>query len=133
MKKSFHIAVEGSIGVGKTSLAKILSNKLQCKLVLEEFEENPFLSEFYSDKSRYAFQTQLFFLLSRYRQQIEFQQVDIFAKSIISCFVSLVIALISLEKYFGVGPGNYGYNWDIAFQNYNIQFLLNKFTHIFIY
>ena len=87
MKKTFHIAVEGSIGVGKTSLAKILSNKLQCKLVLEEFEENPFLAEFYKDPNRYAFQTQLFFLLSRYRQQAELQQIDIFSKSIVSDYM----------------------------------------------
>jgi len=87
MKKSFHIAVEGSIGVGKTSLAKILSKKLQCKLVLEEFEENPFLAEFYKDPQRYAFQTQLFFLLSRYRQQAELQQIDIFSKSIVSDYM----------------------------------------------
>jgi len=87
MKKSFHIAVEGSIGVGKTSLAKILSKKLECKLVLEEFEENPFLAEFYKDPQRFAFQTQLFFLLSRYRQQAELQQIDIFSKSIVSDYM----------------------------------------------
>ena len=87
MKKSYHIAVEGSIGVGKTSLAKILSEKLQSKLVLEEFEENPFLTEFYKDPQRYAFQTQLFFLLSRYRQQADLQQIDIFTKSIISDYM----------------------------------------------
>ena len=87
MKKAYHIAVEGSIGVGKTSLSKILSEKLKCKLVLEEFEENPFLTEFYKDPDRYAFQTQLFFLLSRYKQQIEFQQIDIFTKSIVSDYM----------------------------------------------
>ena len=87
MKKSYHIAVEGSIGVGKTSLSKILSEKLQSKLVLEEFEENPFLTEFYKDPQRYAFQTQLFFLLSRYRQQADLQQIDIFTKSIISDYM----------------------------------------------
>ena len=84
MKKAYHIAVEGSIGVGKTSLSKILAAKLQCKLILEEFEDNPFLSEFYKDSERYAFQTQLFFLLSRYKQQLDFQQIDIFTKSIVS-------------------------------------------------
>ena len=87
MKKAYHIAVEGSIGVGKTSLSKILSEKLKCKLVLEEFEENPFLAEFYKYPDRYAFQTQLFFLLSRYKQQIEFQQIDIFTKSIVSDYM----------------------------------------------
>ena len=78
MKKTYHIAVEGSIGVGKTSLAKILSEKLKCKLILEEFEDNPFLADFYKNSKQYAFQAQLFFLLSRYRQQTEFQQMEIF-------------------------------------------------------
>ena len=87
MKKAYHIAIEGSIGVGKTSLAKILANKLESKLILEEFEENPFLADFYKDSQHYAFQTQLFFLLSRYKQQIEFQQIDIFTKSIISDYM----------------------------------------------
>ena len=87
MKKAYHIAVEGSIGVGKTSLSKILAERLQCKLILEEFEENPFLAEFYKDPERYAFQTQLFFLLSRYKQQLDFQQIDIFTKSIVSDYM----------------------------------------------
>ena len=58
MKKAYHIAIEGSIGVGKTSLAKILANKLESKLILEEFEDNPFLADFYKDSHHYAFQTQ---------------------------------------------------------------------------
>jgi len=84
---SYHICIEGTIGVGKTSLANILSEKIDAKMVLEEFEDNPFLPDFYKDSKRYAFQTQLFFLLSRYRQQIEFQQIDIFSKSIISDYM----------------------------------------------
>ena len=87
MKKTYHIAIEGGIGVGKTSLAKIVSEKLNCKLVLEEFEDNPFLEDFYKNSERYAFQAQLFFLLSRYRQQTEFQQMDIFSKSVISDYM----------------------------------------------
>ena len=87
MKKTYHIAIEGTIGVGKTSLAKILAEKLDSKLILEEFEENPFLADFYKDPKRYAFQAQLFFLLSRYKQQIDFQQIDIFTKSIISDYM----------------------------------------------
>jgi len=87
MKKTYHIAVEGTIGVGKTSLSKLLSKALESKLVLEEFENNPFLPDFYKDPERYAFQTQLFFLLSRYKQQSEFQQMDIFNKSIISDYM----------------------------------------------
>lgn len=64
-----YIAIEGAIGVGKTTLARILADALGAELLLEVFEENPFLSDFYADRSRYAFQTQIFFLLSRYRQQ----------------------------------------------------------------
>jgi deoxyguanosine kinase len=64
-----YIAIEGVIGVGKTSLARLLQPVFQTELLLEVFEENPFLSDFYADRERYAFQTQTFFLLSRYRQQ----------------------------------------------------------------
>lgn len=64
-----YIAIEGVIGVGKTSLARLLQPEFDSELLLEIFEENPFLSDFYSDRLRYAFQTQIYFLLSRYRQQ----------------------------------------------------------------
>jgi deoxyguanosine kinase len=64
-----YVAIEGVIGVGKTTLARLLQPVFQAALVLEVFEENPFLSDFYSDRQRYAFQTQIFFLLSRYYQQ----------------------------------------------------------------
>ena len=64
-----YIAIEGVIGVGKTTLARLLQNALDAEILLEVFEENPFLSDFYSDRERYAFQTQIFFLLSRYHQQ----------------------------------------------------------------
>ena len=64
-----YIAIEGAIGVGKTTLARMLSQELNSPLLLEVFEENPFLSDFYADRERYAFQTQIFFLLSRYHQQ----------------------------------------------------------------
>jgi deoxyguanosine kinase len=67
--KNFYIAIEGGIGVGKTTLARLLQPLFQAELLLEQFEENPFLANFYSDRARYAFQTQIFFLLSRYRQQ----------------------------------------------------------------
>jgi len=69
MDHTFYIAIEGPIGVGKTTLARILSKALNTELLLEVFEENPFLARFYEDRERYAFQTQIFFLLSRYRQQ----------------------------------------------------------------
>ncbi len=64
-----YVAIEGVIGVGKTTLARLLQQSLQANLLLEIFEENPFLSKFYDDRARYAFQTQVFFLLSRYHQQ----------------------------------------------------------------
>lgn len=64
-----YIAIEGVIGVGKTTLARLLQPSFEATLLLEIFEENPFLSDFYGDRARYAFQTQIFFLLSRYHQQ----------------------------------------------------------------
>jgi deoxyguanosine kinase len=69
VKPPFYLSIEGVIGVGKTSLARLLQPRLKADLLLEVFEENPFLSDFYADRQRYAFQTQIFFLLSRYHQQ----------------------------------------------------------------
>ncbi|MBS3946630.1 MAG: deoxynucleoside kinase, partial [Melioribacter sp.] len=64
-----YIAIEGVIGAGKTSLAQKLSDKLGANLILEQFEDNPFLEKFYDDRKRFAFQTQMFFLINRYKQQ----------------------------------------------------------------
>ncbi len=64
-----YVAIEGVIGVGKTTLARLLQKAFDAEILLEVFEENPFLSDFYADRERYAFQTQIFFLLSRYHQQ----------------------------------------------------------------
>ena len=64
-----YVAIEGVIGVGKTTLARLLQPAFDAEILLEVFEENPFLSDFYGDRARYAFQTQIFFLLSRYHQQ----------------------------------------------------------------
>jgi len=64
-----YVAIEGVIGVGKTTLARLLQPVFDAEILLEVFEENPFLSDFYADRERYAFQTQIFFLLSRYHQQ----------------------------------------------------------------
>jgi deoxyguanosine kinase len=64
-----YIAIEGVIGVGKTTLARLLQTSFNAELLLEIFEENPFLNDFYGDRERFAFQTQIFFLLSRYHQQ----------------------------------------------------------------
>lgn len=69
--KHFYIAIEGVIGVGKTTLARLLKPQFDAQVLLEVFEENPFLARFYQDRERYAFQTQTFFLLSRYQQQHE--------------------------------------------------------------
>jgi deoxyguanosine kinase len=63
-----YIAIEGVIGAGKTTLARLLQPVLSAQVVLEEFDANPFLGDFYGDRARFAFQTQIFFLLSRYRQ-----------------------------------------------------------------
>jgi deoxyadenosine/deoxycytidine kinase len=79
-----YIAVEGVIGAGKTALAKKLKTRLDARLVLEQFETNPFLEKFYNDRRRYAFQTQMFFLINRYKQQEELIQEDLFSSYIIS-------------------------------------------------
>ena len=82
-----YIAIEGVIGVGKTSLAKKLSEKLEAQLMLEEFETNPFLGKFYEDRTRYAFQTQMFFLINRYKQQQKIIQEDLFSNFIVSDYI----------------------------------------------
>jgi len=74
-QKNPYIAIEGVIGVGKTSLGRLLQPHFSAHQVLEAFDENPFLSDFYGDRARYAFQTQIFFLLSRYRQQQRIPQL----------------------------------------------------------
>ena len=87
MKFPYYIAIEGTIGVGKSSLAEILGARIDSKIILEKFEENPFLKDFYNNRDRYAFQTQLFFLLSRYRQQQELHQTDLFSKTLITDYM----------------------------------------------
>jgi len=82
-----YITVEGVIGAGKTSLAKKLSDWFGAYLVCEEFEKNPFLADFYKDQRSYAFQTQIFFLLSRFRQQEQLRQYDLFHTKIISDYM----------------------------------------------
>ena len=82
-----YIAIEGVIGAGKTSLTRLLARDLDARLNLEVVEENPFLVRFYADPHRHAFATQIFFLLSRYRQQQEFFQQDLFQRRIISDYV----------------------------------------------
>jgi deoxyadenosine/deoxycytidine kinase len=82
-----YIAVEGPIGVGKTALARRLATEFGSRLLLEQVEENPFLRKFYEEPDRYAFQTQLFFLLERYRQQRELGQLDLFAQSTVADYL----------------------------------------------
>ncbi len=87
LDKLKYIAIEGVIGAGKTSLADKLSQTISGKTIYEEFEQNPFLEEFYQDPERYAFQTQIFFLLSRYRQQQQLAQIDMFHECIVSDYL----------------------------------------------
>lgn len=87
MRNLYYIALEGPIAVGKTSLAQLLSKELGARLILEDFEDNPFLAEFYNDPERFGFQTQLFFLLQRYRQQQELRQVDMFQKLLVTDYM----------------------------------------------
>lgn len=87
MRNLYYVAIEGPIGVGKTSLANLLSERLGARLIMEGFDENPFLSDFYDEPERYAFQTQLYFLLQRYQQQQELRQVDMFHNLLIADYM----------------------------------------------
>ena len=81
------MVVEGVIGVGKTTLVHQLARRLQARMVLERFEENPFLADFYRDPEANALPTQLFFLMSRFRQQEELQQGDLFAQMTVADYM----------------------------------------------
>jgi deoxyadenosine/deoxycytidine kinase len=101
MNKMRYLSIEGVIGVGKTTLAEILTNRLQGQIVLERPEENPFLEDFYVDPKRFAFQTQLFFLLSRYRQQQELPEPDFFHPVLIADYLfakDKIFAYINLSE-----------------------------------
>jgi deoxyadenosine/deoxycytidine kinase len=96
-----YISIEGVIGAGKTSLAKKISDRLDAKLVLEQFDENPFLEKFYANRKRFAFQTQMFFLINRFKQQQELNQEDLFSEHIICDYVfekDRIFAYLNLSK-----------------------------------
>jgi deoxyadenosine/deoxycytidine kinase len=95
-----YIVVEGPIGVGKTTLTRALSKRFGARSVLEVVEENPFLASFYQDRNKFAFQTQLFFLLSRFKQQQELFQQDLFSQVTISDYLfakDRIFASITLD------------------------------------
>jgi deoxyadenosine/deoxycytidine kinase len=96
-----YIVIEGPIGVGKTSLARLLAKEFNSRLSLEKPEENPFLSRFYQDRKKYAFQAQVFFLLTRYQQQQEIAQLDLFNQVTISDYLfdkDRLFALLNLDE-----------------------------------
>lgn len=97
-----YIAIDGPIGVGKTTLAHLLAKHLHARVVLEEFEDNPFLREFYRDKARVAFQTQVYFLLARYKQQEALRQPDLFNRAMVSDYLfakDRIFAYLNLSEH----------------------------------
>ncbi len=82
-----YIAIEGVIGAGKTALAKKIKDRLNAELILEQFETNPFLEAFYSNRKRFAFQTQMFFLINRFKQQEELNQGNLFTEYFVSDYI----------------------------------------------
>lgn len=100
MERPRYIAVEGPIGVGKTTLAQALAERLGARLIEERAEENPFLPGFYADRRKHAFQAQLFFLLSRFQQQQELLQQDLFSRSTVADYLfarDRIFAALTLE------------------------------------
>ena len=87
MKPKQYVVVEGVIGAGKTTLSGFLAESWDASHIREIFEENPFLEDFYRDRRRWAFQTQITFLLSRYAQQENLLQRDIFAPRVVSDYL----------------------------------------------
>jgi deoxyadenosine/deoxycytidine kinase len=95
------LTIEGVIGVGKTTLARLLAERMNARVVLEEVEENPFLESFYQDRRRYAFSCQIFFLLSRYRQQRVLGQADLFERRIVCDYLfrkDRIFATLNLDE-----------------------------------
>jgi deoxyguanosine kinase len=97
----YYIAIEGVIGAGKTSLSKLLAERMNANLVLEASEENPYLEDFYRDPQRFSFQLQLFFLISRYRQLLNMPQRDLFHSHLIADYLfakDRIFAHLNLER-----------------------------------
>jgi deoxyadenosine/deoxycytidine kinase len=97
-----YIVIEGPIGVGKTSLAMLLAPELNARLIFERAEDNPFLTDFYRDPVRFRFQTQIFFLMSRFAQQEEFSQHDLFHQVTISDYLFVkdrIFAYLNLNEH----------------------------------
>ena len=102
-----YVVMEGCIGVGKTTLAHLLAREMGARVVLEVVEENPFLPLFYQDQVAHAFKTQMFFLLSRFRQQEALGQEDLFSRGVVSdylfakdrIFASLTLSASELALY----------------------------------
>jgi deoxyadenosine/deoxycytidine kinase len=101
MKYKF-ITVEGNIGAGKTTLASLLSEKLNARLVLEEFADNPFLAKFYDNPSQYAFSVELFFMAERFKQLKDLlSQQDLFQTTTVSDYLftkCLLFAKVNLPN-----------------------------------
>ncbi len=101
MENIRYIAIEGPIGVGKTSLAGLLAERFGGVTLIEEVEANPFLPKFYADIKKHAFQTQVFFLLSRYQQQKELVQQDLFGEMVVSDYLfakDRIFAYLNLDE-----------------------------------
>jgi len=100
-KELNYIAIEGVIGAGKTSFAKKIGERLNAKLVFEQFDDNPFLEKFYIDRKRMAFQTQMFFLINRFKQQQELHQEDLFSEHLVCDYIfekDRIFAYLNLSK-----------------------------------
>ena len=97
-----YVVIEGPIGVGKTSLAKLLAKEFDARCILEKPEENPFLPHFYQERKKYAFQTQIFFLLNRFQQQKEIAQLDLFNQVTLCDYIfakDRIFASINLDDH----------------------------------
>jgi len=101
MKKARYIVLEGPIGVGKTSLATLLAEEFSARTLFENVEDNPFLAEFYKNRSKNAFKAQLYFLISRYQQQLTLAQIDLFQTTTVSDYLfakDRIFAGINLDE-----------------------------------